>query len=160
MKAAVIYFSLEGHTKTVADKIAGELAAVTIPLIPVREYPQGKFSKYFWCGKSATFRERPKLKAYSFNPDAFDLIVLGTPIWAGTFTPPLRTFLRKNRLSGKRVALFASCSGGPTEKCFEQLKKEMPGCTLLSTLRVVNPVKNADPENDGRIADFCTRLKP
>jgi len=159
MRAAVVYFSLEGDTKFVAEKIAGELDAVTIPLVPVKEYPTGKFSKYFWCGKSATFREKPKLRPYQFNANDYDLIILGTPIWAGTFTPPLRSFLRKNRLSGKNVALFASCSGGPTEKCFEQLHKEMPDCTVLATLRVINPIKQADPENNERIIDFCNKLK-
>lgn len=159
MNVAVVYFSLEGNTKFVAEMIASELDATMLPLIPVKEYPKGKFSKLFWCGKSATFKERPKLKTYHFNPDDYDLIILGTPIWAGTFAPPLRTFFRNNRLSGKRVALFASCSGGPVEKCFAQLEKEMSDCTVLSTLRIIDPVKNADPANNERVMDFCAKLK-
>jgi flavodoxin len=159
MKVAVIYFSLEGNTKYVAEKIAKELDADMIQLIPVKEYPTGKVSKFFWGGKSTTFKETPKLESYQFNPDNYELVILGTPIWAGTFVPPLRTFLRKTNLAGKKVAMFASCSGGSTEKCFKQLENKISDCTVLSTLRIIDPIKNANPENDGRIVDFCTKLK-
>jgi flavodoxin len=159
MKVAVIYFSLEGNTKYVAEKIAKELDADIIQLIPVKEYPTGKVSKFFWGGKSSAFREIPKLESYQFIPDNYDLVILGTPIWAGTFVPPLRTFLRKVNLTGQKVALFACCSGGSAEKCFMQLGKELSDCTVLSTLRLIDPVKNANPENDGIIIDFCTKLK-
>ena len=159
MKVAVVYFSHEGNTKYIAEKIARELDAVIIPLLPVKEYPIGNISKFFWGGKSTTFKEKPKLKVYPFDAGNFDLVILGTPIWAGTFTPPLRTFLRENKLTGKKVALFVSCSGGSAEKCFAHLEKEISDCTVLSTLRLIEPVKNADPENNIRIVDFCTKLK-
>jgi len=158
MNTAVVYFSLEDNTKYAAEKIGTELGADIIRLIPAKEYPTGKFSKYFWAGKSAAFRERPKLAAYRFDPDKYDLVILGTPIWAGTFTPPLRTFVRANKLKGKKVALFVSCSGGPAEKCFAQLEKQLLGCTVLSTLRLVDPLKNK-PEVDESITAFCAKLK-
>jgi flavodoxin len=159
MNVAVVYYSLEGNTKYAAEKIAGELHADLIPLKPVREYPRGKFSKYFWAGKSATFREKPKLEANRFDAGKYDLVILGTPIWAGTFAPPLRTFVRNNRLAGKKAALFACCSGGSAEKCFEQLKKELPDCTVLSTLRLVYPTGSGKREEVGEILDFCAKLR-
>ena len=159
MNAAVVYFSLEGNTKYAAEKIAKELDADMIPLIPVKEYPTGKVSKFFWGGKSTTFRETPKLEAYRYDSKNYDLVLLGTPIWAGTFAPPLRTFIKENKLTGKKVALFASCSGGSAEKCFVQLEKEITDCTVLSTLRLIDPAKNAKPEDDERIVDFCTKLR-
>lgn len=128
-------------------------------MMPAKKYPTGKVSKFFWCGKSAAFKESPKLQAYRFDSTKYDLVLLGTPIWAGTFTPPLRTFLRENKLTGKKVALFACCSGGSSEKCFEQLRKEISDCTVLSMLRLIDPVKNDNPEDSERIDDFCTKLK-
>ena len=158
MKSAVIYYSLEGNTKYAAEKIAARLGADLIPIIPVKEYPTGKVSKYFWGGKSATFGEAPRLAPYRFDQNQYDLVILGTPIWAGTFAPPLRTFIRENKLTGKKVALFACCSGGATEKCFEQLKKETGDCTVLSTLRLVDPLKGIQAEVDRHIVDFCATL--
>jgi len=159
MKTAIIYFSLEGNTKYIAEIIAKELAADLIQLIPIKEYPIGKVSKFFWGGKSSTFKETPKLESYQFNPDSYELIILGTPIWAGTFVPPLRTFLRENKLTGKKVAMFACCSGGSTEKCFMQMEKELLDCTVLSTLRIIDPLKNDNSKNNEIIVDFCEKLK-
>ncbi len=159
MKAAVVYFSLEGNTKYAAERIAEEFHADLIPLVPARKYPRGRFSKYFWAGKSAVFREAPILEACRFEADRYDLILLGTPIWAGTLAPPLRTFLRANRLEGKKAALFASCSGGSADKCFAEIKKEIPGSSVLAELRLVDPAKGGKPEELRRIADFCAKLK-
>ena len=158
MAFAVIYFSLEGNTKFAAQRLAGELRADQLPLIPVKKYPMGKFSKYFWAGKSAFFREAPKLEAYRFDADKYNAILLGTPIWASTFAPPLRTFLRANRLAGKKVAFFASCSGGSADKCFEELKKEAPGSIVLDTLKLIDPAKGEKPEEARRMVDFCAKL--
>jgi flavodoxin len=158
MKTAVIYYSLEGNTKYAAEEIAARIGADLIRLVPVKEYPTGKVSKFFWGGKSATFGEAPKLVPYRFDQDQYDLVILGTPIWAGTFAPPLRTFIRENKLTGKKVALFACCSGGAAEKCFEQLKKEIGGCTVVSTLRLIDPLKCFKADIDRTIVDFCAML--
>lgn len=159
MKAAVVYFSLEGNTKYVAEKIASELHADIIALKPLKPYPTGKFSKYFWCGKSAVFREAPALEPDQFDPARYDLIILGTPIWAGNFTPPIRTFIKNHKLAGKNVALFACCSGGPTEKCFEELKQVLHEATVLATGRFIDPIKNLKSGVDNDLIEFCAKLK-
>lgn len=159
MKTTVIYYSLDGNTKFTAEKIADKLGADLIQIIPAKEYPKGKVSKYFWGGKSATFGEAPKLEAYDFDQNQYDLVILGTPIWAGTFAPPLRTFIRENKLMGKKIALFACCSGGATEKCFEQLKKETGNSNVLSTLRLIDPLKGNQADADKQIVDFCSKLE-
>ena len=158
MNTAVVYYSLEGNTQYAAEKIAGELGADLLRLLPVKEYPTGKLSKYFRAGKSATFGEAPKLEAYRFEPDKYNLVILGTPVWAGTLAPPLRTFLRENKLTGRNIALFACCSGGSTEKCFAQLENSIGASARLSTLRLVDPLDNKAAADES-IAAFCTKLK-
>lgn len=159
MKSAVIYYSMDGNTKYVAGKIAAELGADLIRLIPAKEYPTGKIGKYFWGGKSATFGETPALEPYTFDQKQYDLIVLGTPVWAGTVTPPLRTFIRENKSEGKKIALFACCSGGSTAKCFEQMKKEAGDCTVVSTLQLIEPLKGIEADVNKSISDFCAVLE-
>lgn len=158
MNTAVVYYSLEGNTQYAAEKIARDLDADLIRLVPAKDYPTGKLSKYFRAGKGATFGEAPKLQTYRFDPDKYSLVILGTPVWAGTFTPPLRTFLRENKLTGRSVALFACCSGGSTEKCFLQLEKSIGADTRLSTLRLVDPLHNKAGADES-IAAFCAKLK-
>ena len=49
---------------------------------------------------------------------------MGTPVWAGTFAPSIRTFIKENpNIQGKRTAVFTCFSGGGTDKAIEKMKK-------------------------------------
>ena len=155
MKIALVYYSLDGNTAFAAEKIGQRLGADILRLKPVKEYPTEKIAKYFWAGNSASFQESPKLIPYYFDINMYDVIILGTPIWAGTFAPPLRTFIHAQVWEGRKVAFFACCSGSGTEKCFQQLHHETCGSIKLSTLRLIDPMRNAGTELDTAIAGFC-----
>ena len=159
MKIALVYYSLDGDTAFAAEKIGLRLEADIIRLKPVKEYPTEKIAKYFWAGKSASFQESPKLMPYAFDINMYDVIILGTPIWAGTFAPPLRTFIRAQVWEGRKVALFACCSGGGAEKCFQQLRNETHGSIKLPALRLIDPLRNNGTELDTAIVGYCEGLK-
>lgn len=158
MKAIVVYYSLEGSTKYVAEKIAQGTGADILRLEPVKEYPKGNMSKFFWGGKSVVFGEKPKLAPYCFAKEDYDYIIIGTPIWAGSFTPPVKSFLSENDLSGKNIALFACHAGGGAEKCFSKLRKELTDCNITSVLSLIEPGKNKKEENVIKIEEFCISI--
>jgi len=158
MKTAIVYYSLEGNTKFVAEKMAAELGADLIRLVPVKEYPTGNVSKYFWGGKSAVFREHPKLEPYHLQTEEYELVIIGSPIWASTYAPPLRTFLRDHSLRNKKIAIYACCSGGTADKYFAQVKEESKATEVMATARFVDPLKNAGEELDRKIKQFCDKL--
>ncbi len=158
MKAIVVYYSLEGSTKYVAEKIVQGTGADILRLEPAKEYPKGNMSKFFWGGKSVVFGEKPKLAPYRFAKEDYDFIIIGTPIWAGSFTPPVKTFLSENDLSRKNIALFACHSGGGTEKCFNKLRKELTDCNITSVLSLIEPGKNEKKENVIKIEEFCKSI--
>ena len=158
MKAIVIYYSLEGNTKFVADKISKDIGADTLRLEPVKEYPKGKVSKFIWGGKSVTFGERPKLQPYQFNVNDYDVIIIGTPIWASSFAPPIKTFLSENDLSNKKIALYACGMGDNAEKCFSKLKSEISNPIVIVTLVLVEPYVKQTKDNDAKLEIFCNKL--
>lgn len=155
MKAIIVYFSLEGNVKFVAEKISKQLNADLLRLNPQKDYPTGKVSKFFWGGKSVMFGEKPKLESYQFNKEDYDVIVIGTPVWASSYTPPIKTFLSENDLSGKSVAFFACQAGNDASKCFDKLKNELKDCQVAATLALVDPAKNKTNENQLQIDTFC-----
>ncbi len=57
MRTAIVYYSMSGNTKYVADKIAGELRISgevdVIRIEPVKAYPGQGAKKFIWGGKSA-----------------------------------------------------------------------------------------------------------
>ena len=125
MKTLVVYFSLEGNTAYVADKIKEKTGADLLRLVPKKAYHDKGFAKFFWGGKSAVMAEKPDLEEISVNLDEYDRIVFGFPVWASNFTPPIRTFIEDNReqLKGKQFVAFACQSGAGAEKAFAKLAK-------------------------------------
>lgn len=100
MKTAVIYYSKHGTTGKVASLIGESLSSDT-ELVSLKEY---------------------------FNPDiqAYDRIILGTPIYAGHSGRLMRDFCNKNRafLEQKVIGLFICCMNREHEE--EEMKNAYP----------------------------------
>ena len=159
MKTLIVYYSLEGNTEYAAGRIAAMLGAGTLRLEPVKDYPSAGFRKFFWAGKSAVMAEKPLLRPYSFDSDC-DRVVIGFPVWAGNVAPPIRTFIRDNSLSGKRIAAFACQSGAGAEKAFLKLKAALGIDALEAELVLIDPKDKPGAENDQKIQAFCRALEP
>ena len=159
MKKLIVYYSLEGNTELIAGKISKYLEADVIRLIPKKDFPKGNIKKYIWGGKSATFGEKPKLEEYSFVVDEYDAIIIGTPIWAGTFSPPIKTFLTDNKISGKDIYLFTCSLGGAADKCIEKLKGILKDNRFADAINLVEPLKNTNDNIDEKIKAFCEKIK-
>ena len=101
MKTAIVYYSMHGNVRYVSEKVAKELGADLIELVPVKAYPDKGAMQFIWGGSAVTFKKKPELEPYTFNASDYDLVIIGTPVWAGTFTPPLRTFINENNLCFK-----------------------------------------------------------
>lgn len=159
MKTVVVYYSLEGGTKRYAEIMAKELGADLISLIPEKEVPKSSFRKYLWGGKSVIFKERPKLMNGTLDVSKYDLILLGTPIWAGTFTAPMNTFIHDTKIHGKKVALFACHAGGGVGKCFSSIKEQLAGNIFIGEVDFLNPGDKGTDENDKKAAEFASNLQ-
>ncbi len=159
MKTLIVYYTLEGNTHYAAKKIASLLDADMLRIKPVKTYPRKGFRKFLWGGKSAVMAETPELEPYTFDASAYDRIVFGFPVWAGNVTPPLRTFIKENDLSGKRFAAFACQSGAGAEKAFENLKAALGIRELDAELVLIDPKAKPDPKNEKKISGFCGKLK-
>lgn len=160
MKTAVIYYSMSGNTEQTAEKIARQTGADLIRIEPVKEYPSKGFKKFLWGGKSAVMGDTPALQPYRFDGD-YDTIVIGTPLWAGTMAPPIKSFINENRekLSGKSISAFICCAGGGAEKAFEKIKAEVGTDTLSAQMILINPKEKPSDENEAKIKAFCDKLQ-
>ena len=69
------------------------------------------------------------------------VIFIGTPVWAWTFTPALRTFLSTVKLQNKKIALFC-CHGGQAGKTFDKMKAFLNGDIILGEKDFEEPLKN------------------
>lgn len=112
-KTLVIYYSFEGSTKKLAETISSELNADIMEIKPVNERQGKGFSKYFWGGSEVVMGKKPELLPHEKNIDDYDLIIVGSPIWAGNYSPPIKTILEGDYIRNKEVVYFYTHDGGP-----------------------------------------------
>ena len=103
--------------------------------------------------------EKPQLNPYEFNGD-YDRIIFATPVWASSFTPPIRTFIDENRaaLKGKRFAVCVCYAGGGAEKAIDKLAKFLGIEHFDAQLILVDPKDQPSQENEEKIQAFCGKL--
>ena len=160
MKTLIVYYSLEGNTEYAARAVASAFGADMLRLEPVKAYPASGFRKFFWGGKSAVMAEKPALQPYAFQPEMYDRIIFGFPVWAGNVTPPLHTFIQENlqAFKGKRIAAFACQSGAGAEKALRKLRTYLGIDQMEAEMVLIDPRTRPSPENEKQIKAFCDRL--
>ena len=161
MKTAVVYYSHSGNAAYAAEMIARELEADLIRLEPEEAYPQSGAKKFLWGGKSALMGEEPKLKPYPFDKEAYERIVFVTPVWAGTFTPPIRSFISEQKAGWKasHFAVFTCCMGAGGQKTADKLKKFLGIPAWDAELTLIDPKTKRTEESDAKLRAFCEKLK-
>ena len=156
MKIAVVFYSLDGNCAFVAEEIKTLLNAELIQLHTKDEKKRGKIGKFFWGGGMVFRRIKPPLKPYTFDPAAYDVIVIGAPVWARAPAPPIQTFISEAGVAGKKIALFVCHAGGP-ENALQQLKALLAGNEFVSEADFKSPAKNG-AEAKQQIADWVKGL--
>lgn len=148
MKSLIVYYSLEGNCKFISEKIQAITNSDILRLKPVKDIKSKGFARYIWGGKQVVMNIKPKLEEFDKNINDYDVIFLGTPVWAGSFAPALNTFLSENEIKNKKVVLFC-CSGGGQGKTFEKLKERLQGNKILGEIDFIEPLsKNKEMVND------------
>ena len=83
----------------------------------------------------------------------------GTPVWASTFVPPLKTFINENPgIKDKEIAVFTCFSGGGADKAIEKMKKYIGIEKFEAELILIDPKDKVKEEDDEKIAEFCSML--
>lgn len=155
MRAAVIYYSLEGNTEFIARMIAEEAKAKMFKLETRKEFPTKGFKKFFVSGGSVLFHRKPELKEESFNLEAYDTLIIGSPIWAGTYASPLNTFLSLNEIKNKTIYLFACHGSGDADKYYSKMKERLHGNIIADTIDFLEPIKKDKCEIAKKVSQFC-----
>jgi len=160
MKKIVVFYSLDGSTKFIADIISEKIGADQMRLKPIKQLDSRKFSKYFWGGKQVLTKEKPNLEPFEKKPQDYDLIFIGTPVWAWTYVPALRSFFDLVKLKNKKIILY-DCHAGSPGKTLEDLKKELEGNEIINMHEFEEPIKRQEIAREMAekwIKDILTKL--
>ncbi|KOC46073.1 flavodoxin family protein [Clostridium botulinum] len=143
MKSLIVYYSLEGNSKFIAESINEGLKGDILRIKPIKDVAQkGFFKKYLLGGTQAMLKNKPQLEPISIDFSNYDFIVFGTPVWAGTYAPVFNTFFEKYTIKNKRIALFCCHGGGGSAKTFKVFKEKLYGNNILGEIEFKDPLKH------------------
>ncbi len=156
LKSLVVYYTRTGNARFVAETIAAEIGADAEEVIDMKK--RSGVLGYLSGGKAARQGKETQIAPSKKSPADYDLIIVGTPIWAARPTPAVTTYLKKNNLSGKKVAVFFT-QGGKKPQGIEQIKALMPNSEYVAELTLISPLKSKE-ESEKQIIEWCKTLIP
>ena len=82
---------------------------------------------------------------------------IGFPVWASRPAPPICTFIndQKDKMSGKKIFVFACQSGNGAEKAFDRIKKMIGIEKFTGEMIFIDPKTRVNADNDRKIDLFC-----
>ena len=156
MQSLVVYYSRTGNAKFVAEKIAAELKADTEEVIDLKNR-RGWFG-FIRGGYDATRNKETKIEKTQKLPKDYDLIVVGTPVWNSRVTPAIRTYLKGQDFSGKKVSIFSTNEGRGTDKTFSMMKSLIQHGTVVGEIGISKALDDRE-KTESKILYWCSNLK-
>ncbi len=150
----MVYYTRTGNARFVAETIAAEIGADVEEVVDLKK--RSGVLGYLSGGKDAKQGKETQIAPAKKSTTDYELIIVGTPVWAARPTPAITTYLKKNDLSGKKVAVFFT-QGGKNQQGVEQTKALIPKSEFIGEIKLVNPLKDKEA-SEKQIAEWCKTL--
>ncbi|MCP4178106.1 MAG: flavodoxin [bacterium] len=157
MKTALVYYSLEGNTKYIANCISEVINTDILQLHPLAPINKKSAMKYLWGGQQVFLKKKPDLENYNFISDNYDLIIIGTPVWAWKFSPVINTFINEVNLTKKYIALYC-CHAGAKGAIFRRFEEALEGNNIISKIDFRDPLKKSQEKSKTRSIAWANEL--
>ncbi|GAP66939.1 hypothetical protein MBSD_n2255 [Mizugakiibacter sediminis] len=123
MRILVVYYSRTGITRSLAESLAVRLDA---DLSPIEEAASRRGVRGWLRSALEARREAlPPLLTPRHDPSKYDLVVIGTPVWFGRVSSPVRSYLQANRGRIRRAAFFCTMGGRGAQHAFEDMSEAL-----------------------------------
>lgn len=155
MKVIVVYFSRTGTTAAAAKAISDRLKCPMLE-ISCKGYNKGLIGYYF-AGRDGMKEKTAPVFGDNESPAKYDVVIIGTPVWAWNLSVPIRSYLRKHKLEIKKAAFFCTRGGSDPQKIFSNMLQELEQAPLVTLALLQKDVKAGKFAK--AVDEFIERLK-
>lgn len=143
-KELVLYFSVYGTAKAVAEEIVRQTGADLQEIVPAVPYDgdRGHYNDLARLAKKEHDEDQRPAIARTVDVSGYDRIYLGYPMWWFTFPMIIYTLLESVDLKGKTIIPFNTHMGSGDGGTYETIRQLAPEATVLEGL----PVEMSDAE--------------
>ena len=135
-KKLVVFYSYTGHTKYIAEMIKEKLNCDVLEIKLVKPYSKDYDLVVEEYQNNERMKETPPIEEIGMDLKKYNKIIVGSPVWWYTITPPIRTFLKENDLSGKIVIPFAT-NAGWLGRTFKEIEELCPNSNIEKEMNIV-----------------------
>lgn len=152
MKILIVYYSHTGNTEIIAKELAQNLNCDLEKI--TEKNPRSGVIGMILAGKDAALQKSSATNEIQHQIADYDLVIIGTPVWAWNISNPIRGFLEKHKQNIKKTAFFATMGGSGDKRAFSQMEKIL-GFSPTATIAFIDrAVKKGDfKENLIRFAE-------
>ena len=90
-KILVVYYSRTGTTQKIAKEISGRLGADMEEVVDKKN--RKGIIGWIRAGRDAGAKRLTEIEEPQRDPGLYGLVIIGTPIWNGTISTPIRTYI-------------------------------------------------------------------
>ena len=145
-----------GATGYIANYIHQKVGGDIEKLTPVKDYDTSYNGTLDEAKAERDSDSRPEFKELSVNPEDYDVIFVGYPMWWYTRPMIIYSFFDKYDFSGKTIIPFNTHEGSGDGGTYDEIKKDEPNATVLDGLAVRG--NNAD-KSDKEIDSWLSGLE-
>ena len=120
MKSLVVFYSLTGKTKLVAQAIAEALKATLLEIKETKPRKLGPFI-YLTGGLAALMNRRSEINPVDVDLEQHERIFIGSPIWASRPTPAVNSFIYQTNFEGRDIIPFFTMGGDDSENALANM---------------------------------------
>ena len=157
MSTCIIYYSYSGITQGVAGRIRDACGCEILEVRPTEEYSDLTVVLK-GCIRS-NMGARDRIGQDEIDVSGYDLIVIGTPVWALKPTPVINGAIAALRgCEGKKGMVFATCDGSPGPgSTIEELRHALAekGIDIVDSFVLTGK----EIEDDLKIQDIISSVK-
>ncbi len=137
MKSLVVYYSRTNITKKLAEDIASQIDA-DIEEVKSKVSYDGKMG-YARGIKDGATGKIVELESQTYNPEDYDVVYVGAPVWASKAANPIISYLNQNEGKFTNVKFFLTAGSSGFDSGFKQMEENSvkPLKTLALTTRNV-----------------------
>ncbi len=132
-KILVLYYSRTGTLRKVAGGITINLNCDMEEIIDTKN--RKGIIGFISAGRTAMTEKLTEILPIKSDLTKYDLVVIGTPVWAGKVSTATRTFLVQNADKIKEVAVFCA-SGGAGKSKVVSIVEEITGKKVTGVLEI------------------------
>jgi flavodoxin len=155
MNCLIVYYSRTGNTEKVAKKIATNLDGDLEKIIDKKK--RTGIIGWIRAGYDAIKENLTEISPVEKQPNDYDLVLLGTPVWAGHATPAIKTYIKNNKDKFKKIAVFSSSKGDGFQNALEEVRKASGKKPLAMQGFIENEIK--ENKIDLKIQKFTDEIR-